>query len=57
MAKPHQKNPRVNALNLAEVHILDDSGIADCGIGRTLNGFRSRNFIGNPFSHRTGSGS
>ncbi len=38
MAKPHRrKHPRVNALNLAEVHILDDSGIADCGIGRTLN--------------------
>lgn len=38
MAKPHRrKHSRVNALNLAEVHILDDNGIADCGIGRTLN--------------------
>lgn len=28
---------RVNSINLAEVHVLDEEEIADCGIGKTLN--------------------
>lgn len=38
MAESHQrKHQRVTSLNLADVHVLDNGGIANSGIGRTLN--------------------
>jgi hypothetical protein len=32
-----RRHLRVNSLNLADVHILDNGGVANSGIGRTLN--------------------
>lgn len=38
MAESYRRqHQRINSLNLADVHILDGSGVANSGIGRTLN--------------------
>jgi len=38
MAEAYQrKHQRITSLNLADVHILDENGVANSGIGRTLN--------------------